>query len=86
MADLLVCSMCDHYKKFSPVSQLCATLTYQRSNVGELFVGGDQDGLDKELVTALRVWRWVFLHSLEQNYAHVSMLSPLCRDRNCIVL
>lgn len=46
-------------------------MTYQRSNVSELLVGGDQDGLHEELVAALRIWRWVLLHSLEKNYAHV---------------
>ena len=46
-------------------------LTYQGSDVGELLVGGDQDGLYEELVAALRIWRWVLFHSLEKNYAHV---------------
>jgi hypothetical protein len=45
--------------------------TYQRSNVSELLIGSDQDGLDEELVAALRIWRRVLLHGLEKNYAHV---------------
>jgi hypothetical protein len=69
--DLLVCSMCDHYNLFSPASCLYRSPTYQRSDVGKFFVGSDENRLHEELVTALGVWRWVFLHGLEENYANV---------------
>ena len=45
-------------------------MTYQRPDVGELLVSGDEDRLHEKLVAALRIWRWVFLHGLEENWAH----------------
>jgi hypothetical protein len=55
---------------FSLAPCLHGRCTYQRSNVGKLFVGGDKDRLHKELVAALCIWRRVLLHSLEENYAN----------------
>jgi hypothetical protein len=43
---------------------------YQRPDVSELLVGGDEYRLHEKLVVALRIWRWVFLHGLEENWAH----------------
>ena len=45
---------------------------YQGSDIGKLLVGGDEHRLYEKLVAALRIWRWVFLHRLEENWAHVS--------------
>lgn len=52
-------------------------MAYQRSNVGELLISGNEDRLYKELVTALGIWRWVFLHSLEKDCIH-GLVSCTC--------
>lgn len=57
------------------------TSTYQRSYVGELFVGGDKDRLHKELVAALCIWRGVFLHGLEKDWVDTLADGGHCRGR-----
>jgi hypothetical protein len=75
--DLEVCSMCDHYSfAVSHVPRRPTSRTYQRSHIRKLLVGRDKYRLYKELVAALRVWRRVFLHGLEKDYAHVSASYP----------
>jgi hypothetical protein len=53
-------------------------LTYQRSNVSELLISGNKDGLYEELVAALRIWRRVLLHGLEKNCVHVLVCHTYC--------
>jgi lipoate-protein ligase B len=65
------------------MSHMRAQLTYQRSNVGEFFIGGNQDGLNKELVAALRIWRWVLFHGLEKDCVQVSFLQRFCEICAC---
>lgn len=58
-------------------------IAYQRADVGELFVGGDKDRLDEELVAALWLLRGVFLHGLEEDCRHVSVC---CDERKANAL
>jgi hypothetical protein len=73
--DFDVCSMCDHYESISlPLQRVCvSSKTYQRPDVGELLIGRDENGLHEELIAAFRIWRRVFLHGLEEDWAHVSV-------------
>lgn len=70
---LAVCSMWLHCVSISlhPVL-ICAGPSYNRSNVGELHIGLDSNGLDEELVTATSIGRRVLLHGLEEHYEAIS--------------
>lgn len=56
--------------------QLCPALPekapYERRNVGEFLISGDENRLYEKLVAAFGIRRWVLFHRLQENYGHTS--------------